>query len=180
MPVDVYGPALAHQKEFPAYLSYYNRIEKNTMWKHADRHFPTTYYWKNMEKELGRQINTLKELNSIRNTNAFRKYKRYAHTFDESTISVMESTYRNPTDFGNDLANAKWIEWWVRAEIWGKYKIEPHYVKKWVENAGLHSSYYHHYEKAFDDAPPKMTLIQREKADKESLKGFMIAKGSTM
>ncbi|OWZ20139.1 RxLR effector protein [Phytophthora megakarya] len=181
MPANVFGPALLNEKKFPQYLSYYNRIEKNEMWLHADRFVATTQYWANMEVELRRSINNLEDLKAaIKGTNAFRKYKRYAHTFDDKIVNVMGSGYHNPTNFGNDLKKAKAIEWWVRAEIWGEYKIDPYYVTTWMKNARLGESYYTHYKDAFDAAPVKLTLLGKEKADKAALKKFMLAEGSTM
>ncbi|OWZ08190.1 RxLR effector protein [Phytophthora megakarya] len=183
IPANVYGPALANEKKFPEYLSYVNRKEKNRMWEDAHRHIPTTEYWLAMEKQLG-PIDSLQRLNEIKNTNAFRFFKRYAQKFDASMVSVMRSGYHDPKYYGNDYKKAtNMIEWGVRAEIWGKNKIEPSDVNKWLKDAKGHlkdediQGIWNIYSKYY--TPGKQpTLLQMEAAEKAELEKFILRQAS--
>ncbi|OWZ04114.1 hypothetical protein PHMEG_00024039 [Phytophthora megakarya] len=155
------------------------------MWVDADRQVATTNYWRAMEKRLGK-IDTQEKLDAAKNTNEFRMFKRYAHTFDDSIASDMRSGYSDPRNYGNDLTKAtNMMEWKARAEIWGEFKIHPEDVRTWLDDAKsvlMNANFddiYRVYLASYDIALVKPTLLGAEAADKAVLKRFMLAEGST-
>ncbi|OWZ09168.1 Avirulence (Avh) protein [Phytophthora megakarya] len=81
---------LARHKNFDGFVSYVDWAESRELSKKAHNHVPTYSVWK--DNGLDRVTN-VDDLNAIRQTDAFRIYRRYVNILDNLELSTIKAGY---------------------------------------------------------------------------------------
>ncbi|EGZ13781.1 hypothetical protein PHYSODRAFT_513852, partial [Phytophthora sojae] len=125
------GTALTSHKNYNLLVKYVDTAEMYRLNKWARGGFPTYDIW--VELGLGR-VTSLAQIEQVKNTNAYRIYKRYVNAFDDSVISTMGSGYHLPKLVSDKATPA---EMTARAQIWAEAGRSDDYVMMMLGLTGL-------------------------------------------
>ncbi|OWZ08314.1 RxLR effector protein [Phytophthora megakarya] len=151
------GEELKKHAHFRYYLKYVDDTEEFALWQKVDT--STYQVWKDLGLE--NKVKTIDDLEMVRGTDEFRKYKRFVNIFDKNMADRLAWGSRyHPPRYADPHATE--VEWFVRAGIWGEAKRDDQFVKRMLglmhaKGVKLNENkYYQYYLNIFQktDHPP--------------------------